>query len=254
MKPILLILFCLSATYLFAQKHKPDTVIKRDTINIRGYVYDSMGKPVQYIGLESTQPWMEAPSWHLGTTTDGNGYFQINGIKFNDTLTFDNNILYSPIPVYNKGSRYIIIYLASSPPVNLTEKAPITITAARRHKKIIPSFDVIYSTANIDKFELHLAPKFGGGNKHFVELIKQQLQYPPKAIDNNVEGTVTIGFQIEKDGTPVNFKTLQGIGYGCEEELIDIIKRLGKWRPGIANGRPMTVAQTVSVEFKLTDK
>ena len=78
----------------YAQKSKPDTVIKRDTINLRGYVYDRMGKPVKYIKLESTQTWMEGPSGHLAASTDSTGYFQISGIKFNDTLTFEESLLY----------------------------------------------------------------------------------------------------------------------------------------------------------------
>jgi TonB family protein len=244
----------LASFNLLAQKSKPDTVIKRDTVNLHGYVYDRMGKPIRHIHLESTNLWMEASTWHVGALTDSTGYFELKGAKFNDTLTFEKNVLFNPVPVYNKGSRYMIIYLASSPPIDITFQKPISVTAVRKHQKVTPSFKVFYSTANIDSFELHAFPEFKGGNKHFIELIKQLLHYPAKAIDNNIEGTVTIGFQIERDGTPINFKILKGIGYGCEEALINIIKSLPRWRPAIENGRPVIMPQTVSVEYKLTDK
>ncbi len=254
MRTFLCTVLLLTSFKLLAQKSKPDTVIKRDTINLRGYVYDRMGKPVRHIHLESTNPWMEAPTWRVGALTDSTGYFELNGARFDDTITFEKNVLYNPVPVYNKGSRYMIIYLASSPPIDITAKASISITAVRKHQKVTPSFKVFYSTANIDSFEIHAVPEFEGGNKHFIELIKQQLHYPQKAVDNNSEGTVTLGFQIERDGFPVNFKVLKGIGYGCEEALINIIKSLPHWRPAIENGRPVVMAQTVSVEYKLTDK
>jgi len=248
----ILLLFSLK---LSAQKSKPDTVIKRDTINLRGYVYDQTGKPIKYIRLQSTQKWMDTPLWNIGAMTDTTGYFQLNGIKFSDTLTFEKNVLYNLVPVYNKGSRYMVIYLASATPVDITADAPIKVNATRKHKRITPSFDLNYSRqANIDNFEIHMIPRFKDGNKHFAEQIKRQIQYPSKAIDKNIEGTVTIGFQIKRDGTPINFKVLQGIGYGCEEELINAIKRLGGWIPAIENGRPILMEQTVSVEFKLTDK
>jgi len=254
MRTFLCTVLLLTSFKLLAQKSKPDTVIKRDTINLRGYVYDRMGKPVRYIHLESTNPWMEAPTWHVGALTDSTGYFELNGAKFNDTITFEKNVLYNPAPIYNKGSRYMVIYLASSPPRDITAQNPIAITALRKHQKVTPSFKVFYSTSNIDSFELHTIPEFKGGNKQFIELIKKQLHYPQKAVDNNIEGTVTVGFQIERDGTLVNFKILKGIGYGCEEALINIIKSLPNWRPAIENGRPVVMAQTVSVEYKLTDK
>jgi len=254
MRLFLCALMLLASFKLLAQKSKPDTVIKRDTINIRGYIYDRMGKPIKHIGLESTNPWMEAPSWHVGAITDSSGYFELKGAKFNDTLTFEKSVLYNTVPVYNKGSRYMIIYLASLPPIDITDKKPIAITAVRKRRKVTPSFDVVYSTANIDKFSFQAPPKFEGGNEHFIELIKQQLHYPQKAIDNNIEGLITVGFQVERDGFPVNFKILKGIGYGCEEALINIIKSLPRWRPAIESGRPVVAAQTVSVEFILTDK
>jgi TonB family protein len=254
MKLLLFSILLLFSLKLSAQKSKPDTIIKRDTINLRGYVYDQTGKPVRHIRLLSTQRSMDAPSWHIGAVTDTAGYFQIEGSKFNDTLTFEANVLYRLVPIYNKGSRYMVIYLASAIPVDITADNPIMVSALRKHKKATPSFNVTYSQANIDNFEIHMIPRFKEGNKHFVEQIKQQLQYPQKAVDKNIEGTVTIGFQIERDGTPINFKVLQGIGYGCEEELINAIKRLGGWIPGIDNGRPILMEQTVSVEFKLTDK
>lgn len=255
MKLLLFSILLLFSLKLSAQKSKPDTVIKRDTINLRGYVYNQTGKPVKYIRLLSTQKWMDAPSWNISAITDTAGYFQLNGIKFNDTLTFEKNVLYNLVPVYNKGSRYMVIYLAYAAPIDITANDPITVSAIRKHKKTMPSFDLNYSQqANIDNFEMHIIPRFKEGNKHFAELIKQQLQYPQKAIDKNIEGAVTIGFQIERDGTPIKFKVLKGIGYGCEEELINAIKRLGGWIPGIDNGRPILMEQTVSVEFKLTDK
>jgi len=78
--------------------------------------------------------------------------------------------------------------------------------------------------------------------------------YPQKAIENNIEGLVEIGFKINIKGDSFNFVILKGIGYGCEEQVISSIKRAGKWLPGIINGKYFSNLQRVSVQFTLTGK
>ena len=60
---------------LFAQQ-KPYTV-KHDTINLHGFIYDSNGKPVDFIYIESTQLDFEHNTFKASTRTNDRGYFEL---------------------------------------------------------------------------------------------------------------------------------------------------------------------------------
>ncbi|QEM08499.1 TonB family protein [Mucilaginibacter rubeus] len=255
MRSFFSLLLILAASRLFAQQTKKDSIVKRDTINIHGYVYDEAGKPVKYIELRSSQKYIDFDRVNITTRTDTSGHFTLEGVKFNDTLTVEENILYASTPIYNEGSRFLIIHLPFAALKDVNQKGQMIISAKRTRAKTVPSFIRKSSDDPYCPFiGLHLAPRYKSGNERFIQLVNQQVLYPAKAIENNIEGTVQIAFKVEKDGTLTGFKVLKGIGYGCEEELINAIKRLGGWIPGIDNGRPILMTQTVSVEFKLTDK
>jgi TonB family protein len=248
-------MFVLSALNLFAQQTKSGSIVRRDTINIRGYIYDETGRPVKDIRLYSSQKYIDFEGTNIVAQTDTSGHFILEGVKFNDTLTVEENILYAPRLVYNKGSRFLIIYLPFAAPKDINQKGQITISAKRARSKIVPSFTRKISNDAYDPFiGMHLVAYYKGGNERFIKLVNQQVHYPAKAVENNIEGIVQIAFKVEKDGRPAGFKVLKGIGYGCEEEVINTIKNLRGWVPGIENGRPVVTSQTVSVEYKLTDK
>jgi protein TonB len=44
---------------------------------------------------------------------------------------------------------------------------------------------------------------------------------------------------------------MKGIGAGCDEEAIRVIKSMPKWNPGKQNGRPVNVKVFVPIVFKL---
>lgn len=61
-----------------------------------------------------------------------------------------------------------------------------------------------------------------GGQKS----LKKHLFYPEEAIQNNIEGRVTVIYTISENGNPVNIKLLSGIGYGCDEAVLEAVKKL----------------------------
>ena len=84
-----------------------------------------------------------------------------------------------------------------------------------------------------------------------TEFIKNNLQYPQEAIDNLIEGQVTVEFTVNKDGTLSGFKILQGLGYGCDEEAIRVIQSYSSWIPATKNGKAKKATTTVTVNFAL---
>ncbi|MEB0303129.1 energy transducer TonB, partial [Mucilaginibacter sp. 5C4] len=45
-----------------------------------------------------------------------------------------------------------------------------------------------------------------------------------------------------------------GIGSGCDEEAIRVLKRSPRWKPGIQNGRPVRVQYSIPVNFTLASE
>jgi TonB family protein len=248
------IIFCLfltcSAANLFAQQQPK--VIYRDTINLRGYIFNDQGKPMKYLYIESTQLDPQYNLFKVGAYTDTSGFFELKGAKFNDTLKFQGHATYFTPDCYNRDSRYMVIYLPEKI-VDGNSSKPVEIKHKREYPQITPKLNIKSFYATRDFFEVHKPAEFSRGATAFEDFIKRNVTYPESAVKNNAEGTVQISFTVEKDGSPANFKILRGIGYGCDQEVINILKMSPKWRPAIDNGRPLTMKQTVSVKFSLTD-
>jgi protein TonB len=93
------------------------------------------------------------------------------------------------------------------------------------------------------------APK--GGMQEFYKYVSENLVYPKQARKLGVEGKVILQVVIDKDGTLTDVQVLKGIGSGCDEEAIRVMKSAPKWNPGKQRGRPVRVKMTVPLLFKL---
>ena len=69
-------------------------------------------------------------------------------------------------------------------------------------------------------------PIYLGGTKAFRQFLKDNLKYPKKALKAKIEGTVMLRYTIDYKGKVIDAKVLKGIGYGCDEEAIRIVKLL----------------------------
>lgn len=97
-------------------------------------------------------------------------------------------------------------------------------------------------------------PEFPEGNDKLKEYILSNTQYPQEAIEKGVEGKVFVGFVVEKDGSIGDVELLRGIGYGCDEEAMRVVRSLPKWNPGKQYGKTVRVRYQIPVFFKLEDK
>jgi periplasmic protein TonB len=95
-------------------------------------------------------------------------------------------------------------------------------------------------------------PEFENGVKAMYDFLSKNIVYPNIARENGIEGVVYIGFVVSKDGTirDVHFK--RGIGGGCNEEAMRVVKMMPRWKAGKQNGKAVNVAFTIPVKFKLS--
>ena len=97
-------------------------------------------------------------------------------------------------------------------------------------------------------------PQFPGGDPAMFEYISKNVKYPQKAKDEGIQGRVFIQFVVEKDGSVGEVKLLRGIGGGCDEEGIRVVKSMPKWTPGQQAGKAVRVLYTLPIFFKLDDQ
>jgi periplasmic protein TonB len=94
-------------------------------------------------------------------------------------------------------------------------------------------------------------PEFPGGYDAMMTFVKQNMKYPVNARRMQVEGTVYVGFVVNKDGTITDVKVLRGIMSECDTEAVRVIKLMPPWKPGKQNGRFVNVRYTVPLKFRL---
>ncbi len=95
-------------------------------------------------------------------------------------------------------------------------------------------------------------PQFPGGIAEMMTFIKKNISYPREAANMGIEGKVIVGFEVGKDGKLDRIQVLKGIGNGCDEEAIRVIKMMPNWDPGKMNGRSVKVKMTVPIKFQLS--
>lgn len=101
---------------------------------------------------------------------------------------------------------------------------------------------------------VEVLPEFPGGEIAFRKYLNKAIRYPPVASENNISGKVILGFVVEKDGRITDIKVLRGIGGGCDEEAVRVLKQAPAWKPGIQNGRPVRVTFTLPIFFQLSSE
>ncbi len=94
-------------------------------------------------------------------------------------------------------------------------------------------------------------PVFGAGNADLYRYLSENLRYPRLAVETDISGYVYLTFVVEKDGSISNVTVVRGIGAGCDEEAVRVVKSMPRWTPGKNNGIPVRVLFKLPVKFTL---
>ena len=86
--------------------------------------------------------------------------------------------------------------------------------------------------------------------KDGLESIYKQIKYPEVAQKAGVEGKVYLLIYINENGDVDDVKVIKGLGAGCDEAAIEVIKNT-KFNPGKDNGTPIKVKLSLPITFKL---
>ena len=94
-------------------------------------------------------------------------------------------------------------------------------------------------------------PSYPGGEQKLMEYVAKNIKYPQIARETGIQGRVYVNFVVEPDGSVSNVSVLRGIGGGCDEEAMRVVKNMPKWKPGKQRGKAVRVQYMLPVNFKL---
>ena len=83
-------------------------------------------------------------------------------------------------------------------------------------------------------------------------LHKPKPKYPERARNAGKEGVVKLEATIGIDGKARDIKVIEELGYGCDEEAIEALKR-SRFSPAEKDGKPVPVRIIIPYRFKIED-
>lgn len=173
-----------------------------------------------------------------GTVTDVQGYYQIPVNEAEPTL------LFSFIGFTNKEAKADKDEVNVQLDADVSELSEVVVVGyGSKDIEFLPSAPTVMELATPE-----------GGRKVFKQYLEKNVRYPEQALKNKVEGKVTIQFTIGTSGQLSDFRVLRGIGYGCDEEVIRLIKEGPKWYPTKKNEAPIRDRVRVRMRFALPKK
>ena len=94
-----------------------------------------------------------------------------------------------------------------------------------------------------------IKPGFPGGKAALDEYMFFNKEYPKKAREDKVQGTVIVGFVVDKDGKLDDISIIKGVDKLLDKEALKLVKDMPQWVPAKQNGVPVAARHSISVEF-----
>jgi TonB family protein len=114
--------------------------------------------------------------------------------------------------------------------------------------------DTIYDKikrAQIETQVIDRDPEYKGGYEAMLLFLKKNVIYPDSAIKKKIEGTVFVQFVVSKTGKLSHIKILRGIGGGCDEEAIRVVKLMPNWIPARGEDEAIPSMFQIPIKFSL---
>ena len=95
-------------------------------------------------------------------------------------------------------------------------------------------------------------PSFNGGDADdFVKYVQQNIKYPQNALENDIEGKVTVNFVVDANGKIRNAKVVKGVSEELDAEALRVVQNAPAWAPARQDGKNVPVTCSIPVTFKI---
>jgi TonB family protein len=81
-------------------------------------------------------------------------------------------------------------------------------------------------------------------------LYKKEPEYSEEARKAKFQGTVVLAVEVDPSGHAINARVVRSLGLGLDEKAMEAVRQW-KFQPGYHDGKPVTVAATIEVNFRL---
>lgn len=105
-------------------------------------------------------------------------------------------------------------------------------------------------TDNSIRINVEIESTYPGGVNAWRRYLIKTFTYPSAAHENGIEGEVIVRFVVDKEGNVSDVEALTGSSE-LKEEAIRVIKKSGKWKPAIHNGRQVKSYKKQIIVFRL---
>jgi Gram-negative bacterial TonB protein C-terminal len=94
-------------------------------------------------------------------------------------------------------------------------------------------------------------PYFDGGYDVVEACYRGNLRSEKTTLKYSVNGVVTVGFLIKKDGSVSDVRLVKGINKQIDDAVVKLTRRMPKWRPAMQNGLPCEYDFILSVPINI---
>lgn len=172
----------------------------------------------------------------VGTVTDIHGNYQLTTNEENPTL------VYSFI-----GFQTQVVQAHDQTEMNIKLQSDV----AQLSEVVVTGYSPRTADPNYEPVVKLAQPE--GGLRAYDKYLKNSLRYPQEALENKIKGRVTVLFTVRTDGSLEEFNVVKGLGHGCDEEVIRLVKEGPKWSPTTQDDVPVESEVKVRVKFTLPD-
>ena len=226
--------------------------LREERVNINLLILDSLitgkvtsvedGKPVAGVIVSNINKRKKT----IRTETDVNGNYKIIALP-NDRLSFTNNTGHAPsVVVSNEKVVNVKIQTDNGDSAEIGDPPTLEEIKKQETLPILNESDILTSVEQ--------NAEFPGGIKEMYGFIYKNLKYPLAAQTAKISGIVFVRFVVERDGTLSNFQILKGLGSGCEEEVVTLLKSMPKWKGGLQDGKVVRCYYSLPIKFNYEEK
>ena len=96
-------------------------------------------------------------------------------------------------------------------------------------------------------------PEYPGGLAALIKFLGNNLQVPDDALEAGQKVRVPVKFVVNKDGVLSDVEFLTQTDNVFKKEILRVMGKMPKWKPGIQNGRTVAVYYTIPVIFDMSE-
>lgn len=131
-----------------------------------------------------------------------------------------------------------------APPVSEAGKGVVEAPKARQEEDYEKTF-----------VKVEIESEYPGGAAAWLRYLNRNFRYPDEGLTNEIQGTVTVQFIVDKEGNVSDVQAISGPEQGgLREEAIRVIRKSGMWIPAIQNGRKVKSYKRQPVIFKIANE